>query len=111
MFRVALDFHTHVLEPAWHCVETLAMVLKQNSHSFGVLIISISKLDHTAVRLGQCGELQTAMEEANRNSLISVTGKKEGVCTFMRTAPACTQKLHLRAVFSNQRARVVALLC
>lgn len=71
------------------------MVLKQNSHSFGVLIISISKMDHPAVGLGQCGELQTVVEEINRNRLTSVTWKKEGVCKSMRTAPACVQRLHL----------------
>lgn len=71
------------------------MVLKQNSHSFGVLIISISKMDHPAVGLGQCGELQTVVEEINRNRVTSVTRKKEGVCKSMRTAPASVQRVHL----------------
>lgn len=31
-FEVSLDHQAHLLEPLWHCMEILALVLPQNSH-------------------------------------------------------------------------------
>lgn len=114
-FKVSLDCQACLLEPVWYCVEMLALVLEQNSHSSAVPIISLGVMSHTAVGFGQRGEaVKCCAEETNRSRLKSVAGRKESIGKSIRTAPACTQRLQLEAVFckfSNQRARVTARLC
>lgn len=84
------------MEPAWHCVEMLALVLEQNSHSSAMPLTSVDEMSHTAVGFGQHGEAANCcVEETNRSRLKSVSGRKESICRFPRTSPACTQRLQL----------------
>lgn len=95
-FKVSLDCQAYLLEPVWHCMEMLALVLEQNSHSSAVLIVSVGAMSRTAVGFGQRGEaVKCCVEETNRSRLKSVAGRKENICKSIRTAPACSQRLQL----------------
>lgn len=90
-FKVSLDCKAHLIEPVWHCVEMLALVLEQNSH-----LTSVDEMSHTVVGFGQHGEAANCcVEETNRSRLKSVSGRKESICRSPRTSPACTQRLQL----------------
>lgn len=54
--KVSLGCQAHPPEPVWHCVEMLAPVLGQTSHSSAMPIISMGDMSHTAVGFGQRGE-------------------------------------------------------
>lgn len=54
--KVSLGCQAHLPEPVWHCVEMLALVLGQTSHSSAMPIISMGDMSHTAVAFGQCGK-------------------------------------------------------